>query len=63
MYIRDNVLHAKVLNHPGIYVNSRNRRGSTPVSSVLIFHNKKTFQVAILLHIQHTISKLTLTKK
>ena len=41
MYIRDNVLHAKVLNHPGIYVNSRNRRGSTPVSSVLIFHNKK----------------------
>ena len=63
MYIRDNVLHAKVLNYPGIYVNSRNRHGSTPVSSVLILHNKKTFQVAILLHIQHTISKLTLTKK
>ena len=43
MYIRDNVLYAKVLNHPGIDVNSRNRRGSTQVSSVLIFNNKKNF--------------------
>ena len=63
MYIRDKVLYAKVLNHPGIDVNSRNRRGSILVSSVLIFNNKKTFQDAILLHMQHTTWKLTLIKK